>query len=512
VAKKEHLSVEATIHRLQSLAVRARTFCAEALRPDWRTVLIGVATWLLYEAVRMSGRHDGKVFPRQGELCVIYSLLCFAALWAASRPTMPRWLKHGVSCIPAPLKAPLWRNLFLLILFLWTWNTLSKQIANGIHGIYGADAIAFVHVDADLLRQGRNPYTADDAFWAAEARWPTSLATPLLGSKAFGDNPRAYPTPSKMSAVLQFEIAHPQARDDHNFDPQTVHNYPAGIIWLAVPYIWAGVPSVMWLNVTFFVLLLAVVIMRAPATMRIPLVVALLANPSVMLYDMLVNFDVVCLFFVVAAWNWQRHERSSALLMGIACAVKQLAWFVAPFYLVEILRRDGWRAALRRSGWMAMAFIVPNLPFILRSPSAWLHSMVIPMTDPEFPLGFGPINLGLSGVVPLGTPHGWMYLVVGLMVALLAFQWLRPSVTSDGLFLSLLPLWMSWRSPMNYLALVPVLACWVAVSHHTKTAATPQKEAPAPGHPIRVAVDLPSGKNNHISEAHNPKPASIAGS
>jgi len=424
---------------------------------------------------------------------------------------MPLWLKYGVSCIPATLRAPLWRNMFLLILLLWTWFTLSKQIANGIHGVYGADAIAFVHVDADLLRQGHNPYTADDAFWAAEERWPTSLATPLLGSEAFGNNPRSYPTPSHMSAILTFEIAHPQARDAGNFDPQTVHNYPAGIIWLAAIYAWVGIPSMMWLNVTFFLLLLAIVITRAPATMRVPLAVALLANPSVMLYDMLVNFDVVCLFFVVAAWNWQQHERSSALLMGVACAVKQLAWFMMPFYLVEVIRRDGWRAALRRSGWMAAAFILPNLPFMLRSPGAWLHSMVIPMTDPEFPLGFGPINLGLSGVVPLGTPRGWMFLVVGLMLALLAFQWLRRSVTSDGIFLSLLPLWISWRSPMNYLALLPVLAAWVAFNHYARTATSSEKDISASQQPIRVAVDLPAGKDISSNGRHDPKPANIAG-
>ncbi len=509
MAKEEYVSVEATIRGLHSLAARTRAFYAEALRPDWRTMLISIATWFLYEAVRMSGRHDGKVFPRQSELCVIYSLLCFAVLWAASRPAMPLWLKFATSCIPAPLKSPLWRNLFLVLLLLWTWNTLSKQIANGIQGVYGADAIAFVHEDADLLRQGRNPYTADGAFWAAEVRWPTSLATPLLGSQAFGDNPKAYPTPSHMSAVLAFEIAHPQARDAGNFDPQTVHNYPAGIIWLAIPYVWTGIPSVMWLNVTFFVLLLALVLARAPAAMRVPLLVALLANPSVMLYDMLVNFDVVCLFFVVAAWNWLRYERSSALLIGFACAIKQLAWFIAPFYLLEILRRDGWRAALRRSGWMAVSFILPNLPFILKSPGAWLHSMIIPMTDPMFPLGFGPINLGLSGVVPLGTPHGWLILVVGLMAVLLVFQWLRPTVTSDGLFLSLLPLWISWRSPMNYLALLPVLAAWIAISYHIQTAPSPEKDVLVSQPAIQVAVDLPAGKSAHVDETHDPKPASI---
>src|SRR5579884_1242948 len=78
MAKEEYVSVEATIRGLHSLAARTRAFYAEALRPDWRTMLISIATWFLYEAVRMSGRHDGKVFPRQSELCVIYSLLCFA--------------------------------------------------------------------------------------------------------------------------------------------------------------------------------------------------------------------------------------------------------------------------------------------------------------------------------------------------------------------------------------------------------------------------------------------------
>jgi hypothetical protein len=104
-----------------------------------------------------------------------------------------------------------------------------------------------------------------------------------------------------------------------------------------------------------------------------------------------------------------------------------------------------------------------------------------------------------------------MFLVVGLMLALLAFQWLRPSVTSDGIFLSLLPLWVSWRSPMNYLALLPVLAAWVAVSHYARTATSPEKDISAAQHPIHVAVDLPAGKDISINETHERKPAIRAG-
>ena len=481
--------MEASIRRPRRHMSRVREYLDSALNPNWRIMLLAIATWLLYEATTITTSVHNKSYFSHDILSITYSGLCFTALWVASRPRPPAVLLVALRRLPPFFthrvwKHRIWRGIFIVSMVIGTWHTFNAQFADALRGNYYSDAIAFVHEDADLLRAGRNPFTADDAFWIAVKRWPSSLATPLFGSKAFGSNPYTYPSGKVMTRVLQQEVAHPNERDSHNFDPATVHNYPAGIIWLALPLAWAGLPSIVWLNLAFFALMIGIVASRAPRAMRLPLAVVLLANPALMINVMTMNFDVCCLAFVIAAWNWMRHECSSAVLIGVACAVKQLAWFIAPFYLLEVWRREGWQAALRRSVWVALGFLVPNLPFIIMSPSAWLHSIVVPLTDPMFPLGFGMITLGLSKAIPLGVPAMWTLLSLLLLLGFFVLQWRRRTITADGLLFALVPLWFAWRSPVNYLALLPVLAAWIAVSHYahnTQQGATQQ--------PSRTAFD-----------------------
>jgi hypothetical protein len=327
---------------------------------------------------------------------------------------------------------------------------------------YRNDAIAFVHIDADVLLQGRNPYTADDAFWAAVRRWPLSYATPVFGSTNFGDDPIRYPTAEKLGFLLHQQAEHPESRTN-DFDPRTVHNYPAGIILLAAPFIWAGIPSLIYVNILLFALLIALIVWRAPKDTRPGLVIAIAANPAFILYGLFVNIDTACILFVVAAWHWFKHGKTSGLLMGLACSTKQLAWFIAPFYLLEVGRREGMRAVLIRGSWLLGGFLLPNLPFIIASPKAWFDSIMIPMVSPMFPLGFGPITLALSEAVPFGQPRNWTILVFGIWGLLFLFQWLRHRITVDGIILAIVPLWFSWRSPINYFSLIPAIAAWMAV-------------------------------------------------
>src|SRR5262249_53766450 len=146
----------------------------------------------------------------------------------------------------------------LTLALLWIpWHGFIAQLPDDLCGNYHNDAIAFVHIDADLLRQGKNPYTEDGAFWVAAVRWPEAFATPLLGSPAFGSDPLAYPPPKAQGAELARELANPALRKQENFDPRTVHNYPGGIVWLALPFVWVGLPSVIWVNIIAWGALLA---------------------------------------------------------------------------------------------------------------------------------------------------------------------------------------------------------------------------------------------------------------
>ncbi len=436
---------------------------AAALCPGWRWLAAIVGGGLLYEATVAIGSGHGRLAAWQGPVGVACGALAFGALWLATRDAPPARIVGWWRGVPGFARWPIWRAVVVLYLLWVPWHSFAIELRDAAIGHYHNDAIAYVHLDADLARQGINPYTDDGAFWLAALRWPLTGATPLLGGATFGSDPLAYPSTAAQSAALRADLASRQAHGA--FDPQTAHNYPAGIIWLALPLVWAGLPSVIWLNLIALAGLAALLVTRAPPEQRLSALVALAACPVLWLYTLLENFDVACVVFVVAAWALWRRPRWSALALGVACAVKQLAWFFVPFYLVVVARREGWRAALARAGWLALAFVALNLPFIVASPVAWARGLFVPLADPLFPIGYGLVSLGLSSVAPLITSHVWTALELVVMLGLLAWQWRRRDPTpADALLLALVPLWFAWRSPMNYFAFLPALALWVVAS------------------------------------------------
>ncbi len=113
-------------------------------------------------------------------------------------------------------------------------------------------------------------------------------------------------------------------------------------------------------------------------------------------------------FEMVAVCCWDRfgdpRERSIArwvgpLALGLACGIKQSPWLIAPFLLygvgVEAHRRgqDWKRVTLRYVAIAGAAFIVPNLPFIVWNPAAWLSRVLLPLTGGLVPMGIGPSGL-----------------------------------------------------------------------------------------------------------------------
>ncbi len=434
--------------------------------PSWRWMLVIAACGTLYVSIREISPASGTLDLKMMLVGVVMTSAAMAALYVATRPTMPVRLRAWWDGLPPLLRWRGWRAIITIWLLIISWSSFNGQWRGAAMGHYPNDAIAYVHEDADLLIRGQNPYTADSAFWEAAARWPRSLATPLLGSERFGSNIHHYPSARHIAAVLTYELNNPSARGK-DFDPATIHNYPAGVILLATPFAFLGLRSIIWLNFFMLLLLIGLVVAHTPKGSRAQMSIALLANPLVPMFTLFMNFDVVSLVFIVLAWQWMRDRpRLSGLAMGFACAVKQIAWFFAPFYLIEVARRQGIRAAAKQGGWMALAFALPNLPFIIQSPAAWAHSMMIPMADPMFPLGFGPIILMLGKAIPLLPAKVWTVLELGSWVALLVYQWRRKGVTSDGLLFALVPLWLSWRSPMNYFALLPMLVLWLTARMH----------------------------------------------
>ncbi|MBA3823665.1 MAG: DUF2029 domain-containing protein [Ktedonobacterales bacterium] len=441
--------------------------------PSWRWMLVIAGCGMLYLSIRQISPASGTLDLKMMLTGVIMTTAALAAFYTATRPSMPERLRAWWQGLPPLLRWRGWRAILTIWLLLASWESFNAQWQDAARGHYPNDAIAYVHEDADLLIRGQNPYTADGAFWEAAARWPRSLATPLLGSENFGSNIHRYPSGRHIGTVLAYQLNNPAARGN-DFDPATVHNYPAGVILLAAPFAFLGLRSIIWLNFFMLLLLIGVIVAYTPKGARAPMAIALLANPLVPMFTLFMNFDVVSIVFVLLAWQWLRDRPVlSGLALGFACAVKQVAWFFVPFYLIEVARRQGLRAAAKQGAWLGLAFAVPNLPFILQAPGAWAHSMLIPMADPMFPLGFGPIILMLGKALPVLPAKVWTVLELGSWIALLVYQWRRKATTSDGLLFALVPLWLSWRSPMNYFALVPMLVLWLTARMHD----APQSQA-----------------------------------
>jgi hypothetical protein len=461
-----------------------RDFYTNLLCPSWRIMLIVAGSWIFYDAVNAVAPGQGAIPVWRGVQSVIFSVIGFAMYYAASRPTRPTYLVVMWNALPEIFRWRGWRGIFIMMMVALVIHSTSWQIKDALRGNYHTDAISFVHTDAEVLLQGNNPFTADDAFWTSAQRWPQAYATPLYGGAAFGKDPFKYPSAQWMADVLQLQATFEFTRDN-SYDTQTIHNYPAGVILMALPFVWAGVPSLILLNLILFLAMIALIIARTPNPERPAMLLALVLCPSYILYGLFVNIDIEALIFVLIAWHWFDRQRVSAVSMGFACAVKQLAWFILPFYLLEVVRREGYKAALRRLPWMALAFLVPNLPFIVASPMAWFHSMLIPMSDPMFPLGFGPISLALAGIIPFGSEHIWTLMVLAVAGLLFIYQWKRKAVTSDGLLLAFVPLWFSWRSPMNYFALIPFFIAWIVAGYLQQ-----QAKAPLPEHVEQMPVIL----------------------
>jgi uncharacterized membrane protein len=151
---------------------------------------------------------------------------------------------------------------------------------------------------------------------------------------------------------------------------------------------------------------------------------------------------------VGAAVRWDRfpHERGAAawrgpVLLGLAMAVKQTPWLLLPFLVAGIVLESrqayGWQRArgdgLRYAGIAGAAFLLPNVPYVLAGPGAWLHGILTPLTSPTVPAGQGLIGLSLT--LPLGGGSLLAYSVaaVVVLVACLAcfvayYRALKPAV------------------------------------------------------------------------------------
>jgi hypothetical protein len=127
--------------------------------------------------------------------------------------------------------------------------------------------------------------------------------------------------------------------------------------------------------------------------------------------------------------------------------------------VVESRREKGTRAALRDGlrylGIALAAFAVPNLPYLVNSPGAWLRGIMTPITSHTVPAGQGIISISLSLMTGGGSLVAFEAAAVVVFVVLLAcFVTTYPALKPAAFLLPSIALFFADRSFGSYLVML----------------------------------------------------------
>ncbi len=289
---------------------------------------------------------------------------------------------------------------------------------------YHVDAVVAPHRAAQILLQGQNPYPDFDQVDAA-ARF--GLPPELLTNYEDGSYVRDL-------------------------------NYPALAFLVVTPFVAAGGTDIRWVYLAEMVVV-ALVLLRA-ARVSWPLVAAAVVGNTVATRQfVLAGVDPTWALLLLVGWVSLRRRWLSPIAVGLACAARQPAWFVVPFYLIAVWRRDGGAEAIRRAAVAAAAAIVPNVPFFVTAPAAFLNGVFGPLFAPFEPYGVGLVRFGMEGAMPLLPRAAYGALAAAAFALLAVLVWRRWRALANGAAVfPLAALWFAWRSLQNYFAFLPLFA------------------------------------------------------
>jgi hypothetical protein len=336
------------------------------------------------------------------------------------------------------------------------WGTESSPLLDALHRVFiYNDGTALCHQASQNLIEGQNPYAGANIVSAMlEFNGGFDKTTPLREGHLADVFP--YPTPEQLEAVWQDAIKSPE-RVPPELESRMC--YPAACFLLPAPFLLLGITDIRIVYLIFTLPALAYVVWLAPTKLRLPLAGALVASLAVWNSVASGETGILCFPFMLLGWVLaRRHQLASAIFIGIAVAVKQLAWFLLPFYLIFILRAVGLKRALSAAGIVLGIFLASNAWFIAIDPNLWLTSLLAPMTDNLFPLGIGVVTLVTSGLVDIQSPL--IFTVMEGTVFILAIIWYFRNChryPHTGPILAMLPLLFAWRSLWSYFFYIDII-------------------------------------------------------
>ena len=317
---------------------------------------------------------------------------------------------------------------------------------------YHNDAIALNECAARLVLQGRDPYTDLDLFSCyGRLAIGADRTTPLR--RGLFEDDVIYPSDAELDAAWELRSRGVGVNEEFVWRP----SYPALSFLFLLPVVARGLDS-NYLYVACLLVAMALVVARAPRSVRPFFLTGLLGAASLTAFTVGGSSDLLYALPLVIAWLY-RGRNWAAIPLGLAVATKQVAWFFAPFWLIAVATERGWRAAARDLAIAAGVFAIANLPFIVHDPRSWLVGILAPLTLPMFPRGAGVIFLFTNGSLPLlpSIAYALLEVVAGLACLLVAWR-SRRSSPELGAVLAVVPLYFAWRSLFSYFFLLPLFA------------------------------------------------------
>jgi uncharacterized membrane protein len=293
------------------------------------------------------------------------------------------------------------------------------------------DAAFNTDVAARLVQRGDNPYT-----WDYSGVFDLHRTSPISS------------TPTLSGAL------------EHRY------GYPALQFLFAVPLQRLGLPGTWSLLILAHLLMLIILFVGAPHAIQPLILLPIGLATNFTLLTLIGSLDMVwsvCLVVMILRW---RSPMWRALFYGLAIALKQGPWLVAPFLVIRVWRDDEEEgpALLRAARFVALSSLVAfviNVPYIVWDFGAWLRGVAEPLLDPLAFLSQGSLaNLTQFGILYL--PKSYYTIATLLVFALLLFcYWRHYAALRDTLWV--LPgifMWFSYRTLVSYWVywLFPVLA------------------------------------------------------
>jgi Glycosyltransferase family 87 len=317
---------------------------------------------------------------------------------------------------------------------------------------YHNDAIALNECAARLVLQGRDPYTDLDLFACYGGLGIGPDRTTPLRSGAFSNVP-IYPSDDQLDQVWDERAKGIGTNEEFVWRP----SYPAVSFLALLPVVALGWDT-NYLYVACLLVAMALVVARAPRTLRPFFLTALLGAASLSAFTVGGSSDLLYALPLVVAWMY-RDRKWAGIPFGIALATKQIAWFFAPFWIIAVITGRGWRAAARDMAIAAGIFALTNMPFIVHDPQAWLTGIMTPLLEPMFARGAGLIFLFTNGGLPFlpAVAYSAAEAVAGIVCLVVAWRTRRTS-PELGAVLAIVPLFFAWRSLFSYFFLLPLFA------------------------------------------------------